>query len=95
MNSFDPQASFKDKRGIATHKQDKFPYTVYFCAGSQSLKKNENKIYVLKWSDMQKTLKDDDEENSDKEESDDEGKDPIMRFEAVPHRGCVNRIRSM
>jgi hypothetical protein len=26
---------------------------------------------------------------------DETGKDPVMRFEKVPHRGCVNRIRSM
>ena len=42
----------KDKHGDMVHKHDKFPYTVYFCAGSQSLKKNENKIYAMKWSDM-------------------------------------------
>lgn len=40
----------KDKRGFIKHKNDKFPYTVYLCAGSQALKKNENKIYVMKWS---------------------------------------------
>jgi ribosome assembly protein RRB1 len=78
-----------------THKQDKFPYTVYFCAGSQCLKKSENKIYVLKWSDMCSTLRDDDYLESGEEDEEQEGKDPVMRFEAVPHRGCVNRIRSM
>ena len=93
VNKLDPKHTIKDKSGIDTHKHDKFPYTVYFCAGSQSTKKNENKIYVLKWSDMQQTLRDDDEEVSDEEEE--EVKDPVMRFEAVPHRGCVNRIRSM
>jgi ribosome assembly protein RRB1 len=94
VHSFDPKSSFKDRRGLQTHRQDKFPYTVYFCAGSQSLKKNENKIYVLKWSDMCRTLKDDDELESD-EENEEEAKDPVMRFETVPHRGCVNRIRSL
>jgi ribosome assembly protein RRB1 len=58
VNTLDPKHSYKDKKrgDQQTHKSDKFPYTVYFCAGSQSLKKNENRIYVLKWSDMQKTL---------------------------------------
>jgi len=80
-----------------THKFDKFPYTAYFCAGSQSTKKSENKIYVLKWSDMHKTLKDDDVSSGDDDENeeDETAKDPVMRFETVPHRGCVNRIRSM
>lgn len=93
VNSLDPKHSYKDKRGLQTHKGDRFPYTVFFCAGSQSMKKNENKIYVLKWSDMHKTLKDDDVSSG--EEEDETGKDPVMRFETVPHRGCVNRIRSM
>lgn len=94
VHSFDPKQSYKDKHGLPTHKTDKFPYTVYFCAGSQSLKKNENKIYVLKWSDMCKTLKDDDVDISD-EENDEDGKDPVMRYESIPHKGCVNRIRSL
>ena len=42
---------------------------------------------------MHKTLKDDDV--SSDEDDDETGKDPVMRFETVPHRGCVNRIRSM
>lgn len=50
----------------------------------------------MKWYEMAKTLKDDDEDpdkSSDSEPEDD--KDPEMRFETVPHKGCVNRIRSM
>lgn len=99
VNQLNPNHSYKDERrgGQPTHKQDKFPYTAYFVAGSQSLKKNENKIYVLKWSDMCKTLKDDEIHSSDEDEGseDENGKDPVMRFETIPHRGCVNRIRSM
>lgn len=44
---------------------------------------------------MQRTLKDDEDLESGEEEDEQEAKDPVMRFEAVPHRGCVNRIRSM
>ena len=45
---------------------------------------------------MQKTLKDDEVEESDEEEeNNNEGKDPVMRYETIPHRGCVNRIRSL
>ena len=51
---------------------------------------------MMKWSDMHKTLKDDEVESDEDEEAVNEtAKDPIMRFETVPHRGCVNRIRSM
>ena len=38
--------------------------TAYMVAGSQAEKKSDNRIYVLKWSDMYKTVKED-EENSD------------------------------
>jgi len=94
VHQFDPKHSYKGKDQQVTHRSDKFPYTVYFCAGSQSLKKNENKIYVLKWSDMHKTLKDDDV-SSGEDEDEETAKDPVMRYETIPHRGCVNRIRSM
>lgn len=65
-------------------------------AGSQADKKSENKLYVMKWAEMYKTDKED-EVNSDMD-SDEEAqavKEPIIRFETVPHRGAVNRIRSM
>lgn len=41
------------------HKQDKHPMTVYMVAGSQCevKKKAENRLYVMKWSDMVKTCK--------------------------------------
>jgi hypothetical protein len=60
--------------------------------------KKDNKIYAMKWSEMCKTLKDDDdvdEDNGDDSEEGDNDKDPVMKFECVPHKGCVNRIRSM
>ena len=34
--------------------------SMYFCGGSQAVNKNENKIYVMKWDEMAKTLHDDD-----------------------------------
>lgn len=102
VHSLDPAHTRKDnKSSMDIHKQDKFPYTVYFCAGSQSEKKNENKIYVMKWSDMRKTLTDDVEESDSDEDEHAEGganksqKDPDMRYESIPHKGCVNRIRTM
>ena len=63
-------------------------------AGSQADKKTDNRIYVMKWSDMRKTV-DEDELASDSEEEDEKNRDPIIRFEAVPHRGGINRIRSL
>jgi hypothetical protein len=48
----------------------------------------------MKWSDMHKTLKDDDVDEDSEEENTTSG-DPVMRYEVIPHKGCVNRIRSM
>ena len=77
--------------------------TTYFCAGSQGEKKNDNKIYVMKWSEMEKTINDDKEPADDSEDDAEDIiekmnnhiKEPIIRYESVPHRGCVNRIRSL
>jgi len=45
---------------------------------------------------MFRTLKDDDEVNDDESDSDAENdKDPEMKYNCVPHKGSVNRIRSM
>lgn len=57
----------------------------------------------MKWDEMVKTLHDDEmpEMNSEDDEEDviekyNEGpQEPIIRFESIPHRGCVNRLRSM
>ena len=86
------------------HKEDTYPMSVYFAAGSQNgFSKNENKIYVFKWSEMEKTV-DDDKELSENSSDDDQDimdkmdakmKEPVIRFESVPHRGCVNRLRSL
>lgn len=72
--------------------------TVHMVAGSQaeSGKKNDNKLYVMKWSDMVKTDKEDEiDSDMDSDEENEKFREPIIRFETVPHRGSVNRLRSM
>jgi len=76
------------------HKNDQYPMEAYFVAGSQAEKKSDNRIYVMKWADMVKTV-DDDESCSDTDEENEKMRDPVIRFETVPHRGSINRIRSM
>jgi len=88
-----------DKTKTIRHKQDKHPMTVYMIGGSQTekIKKNENRLYVMKWSDMVKNDKEDDVD-SDEMDSDEENhmfREPTMRVEVVPHKGAVNRVRSM
>lgn len=96
LGKLDPAAgnTMVDKQDILKHKNDKFPMEAYFVAGSQADKKVDNRIYVMKWSDMQKTLHED-ELASDSEEEEERNRQPIIRFEGVPHRGSINRIRSM
>ena len=69
---------------------------VYMVAGSQADKKNENKLYVMKWHDMYKTDKEDEiDSDMDSDEENEKYREPVIRFETVPHRGAINRIRSM
>ena len=50
----------------------------------------------MKWSDMVKTDKQDDvDSDMDSDEADSLFKEPVMRFETVPHKGAVNRVRTM
>ena len=100
--NLNPADTVFDKRlNLNVHREDKYPMTVYFCGGSQCENKSDNKIYVMKWSQMEKTLLQD-QEVSDNSEDDEEDmiqklaiKEPIIRFESIPHRGVVNRIRSL
>lgn len=82
-----------DKHNRKKHRNDKFPMTAYMVAGSQAEKKADNKIYVMKWSEMFKTVHEDDVDS----ESDDSDslREPIIRYEVIPHRGGINRLRSM
>ena len=48
----------------------------------------------MKWGEMYKTIHED-EECSDSEEEELRNREPVIRFEAIPVRGGINRIRSM
>ena len=94
--NLDPTQIKVDKHQRERHINDNFPMTAYMVAGSQAEKKSDNKIYVMKWSEMEKTTNEDDVDSD--EDSDDDVKkvkEPIIRFEQIPHRGSVNRIRTM
>lgn len=58
--ALDPaQTVFDQRLNLNKHTNDKYPMQLYFCAGSQGANKGDNKIYVLKWDEMAKTLHDD------------------------------------
>lgn len=80
------------------HNKDKFPYSVYVVAGSQATKKRDNRIYIMNWCNLCKTLHDDDAEKDDSDEEEpvhDAKKDPMLFYESINHLGGINRIRSM
>merc|ERR1711879_185133 len=47
-----------DKLG---HQRTKYPHTIYFVAGTQAADRNQNKIFVLKASELHKTRHDDED----------------------------------
>jgi len=71
--------------------------SVYVVAGTQAAKSEENKVTVMKMSELHKTKHDDaDSDDSDDDDDDDETEgDPILESRSIEHQGGVNRIRSM
>ncbi|XP_014287482.1 glutamate-rich WD repeat-containing protein 1 [Halyomorpha halys] len=74
--------------------QDQYPITSYFAAGTQSHSANANKLYIMKVSNLHKTLKeDDDSEDSDADSEDETKEEPIMKQSFIKHNGVINRVR--
>ena len=44
---------------IETHVDDDYPYNLYIVAGSQAFNRTDNKLYVMKWCNLSKTLEED------------------------------------
>lgn len=71
----------------------KFPQTLYLAAGTQAANPQDNKVMLLKVSDLHKTKHDNDSDpDSDNEALDD---DPILEERSFKHPTGVNRLRSM
>ena len=73
---------------------DKYPYNIYMISGSQTATAKENKLYVMGWEGMHKTLNDDGED-SENEHEDDWGQSPKLNYKYISHPGAINRIRAM
>lgn len=77
-----------------------FPLSAYAVAGTQSSKRKQNSIILMKFSNLHETYKEkksnDSEDDSDSDEDDeqDESKVPAMESVQIRHSGCINRIRS-
>lgn len=81
-----------DKLGPA---RSKFPLSATVVAGSQADKPNNNKLYVLKLSNLTKTQPKKVESDDESDDSDDEPELPNLQVARIPHYGGVNRVRTM
>ncbi|KAI8610792.1 WD40-repeat-containing domain protein [Chytriomyces sp. MP71] len=72
-----------------------FPMTSYVVAGSQAEKAKDNKLYVMKMSDLHRTKHDNDDDMDDDSGEEDLDDDPVLEYKTVPHNGGVNRVRAM
>uniref|UniRef100_A0A7S3GL21 Histone-binding protein RBBP4-like N-terminal domain-containing protein n=1 Tax=Palpitomonas bilix TaxID=652834 RepID=A0A7S3GL21_9EUKA len=85
-----PCLSFDYLRDTLGVNRVKFPLTFYFVAGTMAERNKDNKVQLVKVSNLCRTRYDDDEFAEVDEEE--EG-DPVMESKEVPHNGIVNRIR--
>ncbi|KAI8813638.1 WD40-repeat-containing domain protein [Cladochytrium replicatum] len=88
-----PCLSFEILRDNLGADRKHFPHTTYIVAGTQAERRKDNKIYVMKVSQLHRTKTDDDDEEDDNDEDLDE--DPILEHKAIAHDGGINRIRAM
>lgn len=94
----------KDSLGDA---RQRFPHSLQVAIGTQADTPENNKLTVIKLSDLSKLPQDDDEEDvlNDDDDKDDDGSsssdeedldlDPVMEHYSIPHYGGVNRLRAM
>lgn len=93
-----PCLSFDIVRDDLGAQRSAYPKTAYVVAGSQAENAADNRIYMMKWSNLRKTLKDgkeDSEDEDDGDDSSDEEAEALLEVKEVVHPGGVNRIRSM
>lgn len=101
-----PCLSFDILADDAGDNRSDFPASCFIVCGTQSGgKKKEDKVMLLKMTNLTKTLKekkkkekaDEDDESesdsSDEDSSDDEDQDPVMKSTMINQMGACNRIR--
>jgi len=93
-----PCLSFDIIRDDLGAQRSSYPMTAYVAAGTQAEQVSDNRIYMMKWSNLRKTVKDgkeeSDSEDDDDDDSDEEG-EAVLDVKGVVHPGGVNRIRCM
>lgn len=89
-----PALSFDHIRDNLGEQRFKFPMKGYLVAGSQAEGRDQNKLYLMRYSRLHRTKYDTDSEN-DSEDDESLDEDPIVDYRTSMHPGCVNRVRSM
>lgn len=97
-----PCLSFDVIRDSLGTNRSRFPHTVFAVAGTQADRAESNRLQVMKLSDLHRTGKgssrvdgSDDEDEEDEDGVDETDDDPTLDHVSIPHRGGVNRVRSM
>jgi ribosome assembly protein RRB1 len=78
----------------------KFPLSFTLVSGTQAEKASQNKLMVMRVSNMHKTQELDEKEGSDDDDDDDDDdesldEDPVLETQYISHNGGVNRVRVM
>ncbi|CAM9169523.1 unnamed protein product [Choristocarpus tenellus] len=93
-----PCLSFDIVRDNLGMNRARFPHTVFAVAGTQADSLDNNRLTVMKLTDLHRTEKDrkaDSDDEASDEELDETDDDPVLDHVNIPHRGGVNRVRSM
>lgn len=69
--------------------------TSYVVTGTQADVPTNNKLVVMKMSQLSRTLKEENSDDDDDDDEDDVDEDPILEHRSIRHMGGVNRIRAM
>lgn len=84
-------AFIKDNLGM---QRTKFPMTAYMVGGTQADKPENNKLTIMKISQMGRTYRGESDDESDSDVDEVEG-DPVIQTRSLPHPGACNRVRVM
>ncbi|KDO34344.1 hypothetical protein SPRG_01480 [Saprolegnia parasitica CBS 223.65] len=93
-----PSLSFDIVRDNLGACRTKFPMSIYVVAGTQAAKASDNKITIMKMTELHKTKHENDSDDSDADSDDDddaEEGDPVLESRSIDHHGGINRIRAM
>jgi ribosome assembly protein RRB1 len=88
MNVEWPCLSFAFLKNSLEMENLHFPLTTYMVSGTQADQSHNNKLWVMKWSQLNKMKHDQDSDESDEE-------DPILNYKELKLNAGVNRLKMM